>query len=131
MGELGLCIVGCSLTLLAEHIGLWNTPWRLSPPASYAIGVGTLAGWYALWCVLMGDYLIFAVAFLFLAAGSGAWIVLAYWLRERLDILKQRSRNAGRAESNPPAIAPFAPYLTQDPIDRGGAHGPYPPERRN
>ncbi len=125
MIELLLCIIGCSLMLIVEHIGLWDRPWRLSPPASYSIGTLTLAFWFAIFCWLVSpEYIFFAVAFLLLAGGSGAFIILAYWLRGRMDILKQRSRNAGRAERS---IAPFSPY-TQDIIDRGGKRGPERPE---
>lgn len=115
MTELIICTIGCAVTLIAEHIGLWRHPWRLSPPITYIIGVLTLCFWFAIWAAWIG-VLGAAVAFFFLAGGSGSCVILAYWLRSRLDILKQQSRKAGQAS------VPFSPYLRQEEIDHGGRH---------
>lgn len=128
MISLSLCTLGCSLSLITEHVMLWDRPWRLKRPASYCIGTLTLAFWFAIFCWMVGpEYIVFAVAFLLLASGSGATIILAYWVRERLDILKQQARSAGAA-SRP--IETFLPY-TQEIIDRGGARGSHTTSRRN
>lgn len=122
MTEFLFCTLGAAATLIAQHIALWNHPWRLNPPIPYALGTLTLAFWFSVFCWLIGpQYLLFGVAFLLMAGIAGGAVIIAYWIRGRLDILKGRSRAAGRAE------AVTNPY-TQDIIDRGGNRGPDSPE---
>lgn len=109
MLELAICTAGAAISLIAEHIGLWRLPWRLSRPASYVVGTATIASWWSVWCVWAG-FVLFAVAFWAMLIGSGVWIVLAYWLRSVLAKQDDAAFTAGSFSRQP---------LTQEKIDRG------------
>lgn len=109
MFELFLCALGSAATLLAEHLLLWRSPWRLHRLAAYSVGTATLALWFLLWSILIGVPGA-GIAFILLATPSGAVIVIAYWLRGVLAQLARRDRRAGQISANP---------LSQERIDKG------------
>ncbi len=108
MFELIICTLGSAATLLAEHAMLWNKPWKLNRPAAYSVGTATLAFWFFLWSVWIG-YPVVGIGFLYLAGLSGSTVIVAYWVRGRLNRLDKYSRRAGAA-SKP---------LSQARIDKG------------
>lgn len=103
-----ICAIGAALSLLAEHLALWDAPWRLSRPASYVLGVATLLIWFAVWAIAQGELNALAALCTITGAGGGT-VIIAYWVRGRLDEIRTRSRAAGAAS-----------VLSQDAIDRGG-----------
>ncbi len=109
MFELAICTVGAAISLIAEHIGLWRLPWRLSRPASYVVGTATIACWWSVWCLRI-DQPLFAVAFWVLLIGAGSPVVLAYWLRGVLAKHDEAAYTAGKHSRVP---------LTQEKSDRG------------
>jgi hypothetical protein len=106
--ELGICTAACALSLIAEHIGLWHSPWRLSRPACYVVGTATIGLWWSIWCLWIG-FAVFAVAFWSMLIGAGVWIVLAYWLRATLAKKDDAAYTAGLLSRQP---------LTQEYMDQ-------------
>lgn len=109
MIELGICTAACAISLIAEHVGLWHLPWRLSRPTSYVVGTATIALWYSVWCLWLG-YAVFAVALWSMLIGAGTWIILAYWLRGVFAKKDEGAFTAGQLSRQP---------LTHDVIDKG------------
>jgi len=94
MGNVALGWLVASLALIAEHMALWELPWRLSEPANYVIGMLTVLGGCAVWGWRQAqsgpiDPWLAVIAFGIIAS-SGGWIVLAYGLRGRLTIKRAR-----------------------------------------
>lgn len=115
MIELLACAIVTAIVLVAEHIALWRHPWRLKPPVTYGLGVGTLAVGFTVWAAWV-DLLVVAVAFWALAIIAGAPVVVAYWIRNVLAQLDEAAVLSGRLQRL------STPY-TQAQIDEGGGHG--------
>lgn len=82
-----------SLGLIAEHVALWRQPWRLDAPWNYIIGVLTILCGCGVWAMAVRGPIQpdeAWIAFALIAAGSGAWVALAYYVRDR----QARARNA-------------------------------------
>jgi hypothetical protein len=107
--------LAASLALIAEHIALLRQPWQLTPPATYIVGVLTILGGCAIWALIEPasvEPLLALLAFAVISMGSGAWVLLLYWLDERSA--RARTQAARTAE-----IVGAAKGLTQEIIDRG------------
>lgn len=95
VGNVALGWLVASLALIAEHLALWDQPWRLSEPVNYIVGVLTILGGCAVWAWRQAqsgpiDPWLALIAFGLIAVGSGGWIVLAYGLRGRLTLIRAR-----------------------------------------
>lgn len=113
--------------LIAEHLAMWDQPWRLEAPWNYLVGVVTLAAGWAAWGLTAQGPIspVDAVANIGAVTSSGAAILVAYWLRGRWDRHRKQHATVEQARR-----------LTQDLIDNGGAtHARKPdlhdPSRRN
>lgn len=112
--ELAVCALATMAALIALHIGLWDRPWRASPPFTYVIGVGTLGlGWTA-WAIWTNQLMI-AVAWWAFAAIAGTPIAIAYWVRHVLAQRDQAAFDAGRlsAPLTQAIIDGEAPHATE------------------
>lgn len=111
-GPIAIGFVIAAALLLTEHVILWSQPWRLTPPWSYIVGVTTLfVGWIAWGMAASGPIApLDAVANIAVVSSSGSIIVLAYYIRGRIDNARQTDRIVEKAKS-----------LTQAIIDNGGA----------
>lgn len=72
--------------LIVEHVTLWQQPWTLSRPASYAVGTATLGLGISITAALLNQPLI-AYVFWGVAIPAGAMVIIAYWMRAKLDSL--------------------------------------------
>lgn len=85
--------------LIAEHVTLWNRPWRLTRIASYAVGTATLFTGFVLWAALENgpiDPWHAVIAVLVIDLSGGAAIITAYWFRNKLqerDAVTAKARN--------------------------------------
>jgi hypothetical protein len=114
-----------SALLIAEHVLLWGQPWRLTRPWNYVIGLGTVLFGCFVWALTArGPVSTFEAFWSFACiSASGGWIMLAYYIRDRLAQRSEATRNAWRGLR-----------LTQDLIDAGGpdaARQPDVHDRRN
>jgi hypothetical protein len=104
--------------LIAEHLGMWNQPWRLRRPWNYLVGVLTLAtGWIA-WAATAASPVtpIDAVANIGAVSTAGVVILIAYYVRGRLD---QRDKQAQQQGELIGLARGIRRDLTQELIDRG------------
>ena len=126
----GPIAIGWVLTaslLLAEHIGLWEQPWKIDAPWNYMLGVLTLTvGWIAWGLTARGPISpIDAVANIAAVTSAGVIILICYWARGRWDKRQKQSAIVSKARS-----------LTQAIIDEGTGHAArqpdvHDPSRRN
>ena len=105
IGNVALGWMVASLALIAEHVVLWEQPWRLSEPVNYIVGVLTILAGCTIWAWRQAqtgavDPWLAVIAFVFIAVGSGAWIVLAYGLRGRLRLKQDKDRRIGKIRAN-------------------------------
>jgi membrane associated rhomboid family serine protease len=101
LGSIALAAAFTAALLFAEHIAMWNQPWRADAPWNYVIGVLTLAAGWLVWGLIATgpiDPLDAAISIALVSFGGGAVIVLCYAVRARLDQgrKKQRDRCPGR-----------------------------------
>jgi len=104
IGNVALGWLVASLALIAEHIALWEMPWRLSEPANYVVGMLTVLGGCAVWAWRQAqaepiDPWLAVIAFGIIAS-SGGWIVLAYGLRGRLTLKRARDKAISQRKSD-------------------------------
>ncbi len=104
--------------LLAEHIGMWDQPWRLREPYTYIVGVATLAcGWITWGVTATGPVSpIDAVANICAVSSSGVVVAVAYYVRARLGRHLDRAQQQGEVIGMARGIRQS---LTQEMIDRG------------
>lgn len=103
-----------SALLIAEHVGLWQQPWRLDAPWNYIVGLGTVLFGCFVWAVTVQGPVtgVDAWGSFFLIATSGGWVALGYYIRGRLAKQKKHDEKAVKAIR-----------LTQELIDQGGPDG--------
>ncbi len=126
-GPIAIAWVVTAALLFAEHMALWDQPWRLDAPWNYLLGVLTLAVGWAIWGLTARGPIspIDAVANIGAVTTSGAVILACYWWRGRWEKRQKQSTAVEKARQ-----------LTQSLIDEGGAtHARKPdvrdPSRRN
>jgi hypothetical protein len=83
--------------LLALHIALWDRPWRLTPPATYVVGVFVLLVGCGVWGLQQSeegpiDPIMAVLAFGIIATMGGLSIGIAYWARGRLKLIEEGGR---------------------------------------
>lgn len=113
-GPIALALTFAAALLFAEHMAMWDQPWRIDAPWSYVLGVATLAASWIVWGLSATGPVtpIDAVASIVLiSAGGGAVVVVAYAVRGRLDRARKQT-----------AVVTQAKALTQDLIDQGERH---------
>src|SRR6185369_5240235 len=95
---IALGYIVASLGLIAEHIALWRQPWRLDAPWNYIIGVLTILAGCGVWASAVQGHIApdeALIAFAIIAVGSGAWIALAYYIRDRQERGKLAAQRRG------------------------------------
>lgn len=113
-GSIGIAIAFTAALLFAEHVAMWNQPWRVDAPWNYVIGVLTLAlGWVVWGLNATGPVtpIDAVVSVMLISFSSGAVIVLCYAVRGRLERAKKNNVVVTQARS-----------LTQAIIDEGKGH---------
>ena len=125
--SIALALAFTAALLIAEHVVMWDQPWRVERPWNYVIGVGTLAVGWIVWGVTASGPVTpidAAVSIILISFGSGATVLLCYAVRGRLDRAKKNNSVVAEAER-----------LTQAIIDgeRHAARQPdlHDPRRRN
>jgi hypothetical protein len=85
-----------SVLLGAVHIGLWVSPWRLTPPVTYIVGVGILHVGYGVWGWQQAEYgpidPRMAIVAAILISTSGFWIGFGWWVRGGLTLFEKQVR---------------------------------------
>lgn len=111
-----------SALLIAEHIALWEQPWRLEAPWNYVVGLGTVLLGCLVWAVTARGPVapLDAWGSFVLVSTSGGWITLGYYVRGRQGRRKKAQDDAVRAIR-----------LTQELIDAGGQDATRQPELRD
>lgn len=108
--------------LFAEHMGMWEKPWRLDTPWNYLVGVLTLfVGWIAWGMTASGPITpIDAVANISAVTSAGAIVIICYAVRKRLDHKKEHTKTVQEAKA-----------LTQAIIDQGDGYAARQPDLRD
>jgi hypothetical protein len=83
--------------LLLEHAALWRPPFRLSRPASYAVGSTTLGLAFSLWALRHHQAPAYQamLAWWCIASSGGATVAGAYYVRHILGQIDQQALSAG------------------------------------
>lgn len=103
LGDATLAAASAAGMLLIEHTVLWRPPFRLSRPASYAVGTATLGTAFSAW-VLRHPQAPAAQAVLAwwgIALSGGAMVVTAYYVRHIVEQIDQLGLTAGMVAGGP------------------------------
>lgn len=97
VGDAALAGGAASLALIAEHIGLWDPPYRLPPPANYAAGTFTLGMTFLVWALRhrQQQALEAWLAAAIIASMGGGTVILAYYWREVAQQLRDGATRGG------------------------------------
>jgi len=93
-------LVGSAL-LGAEHVLLFNHPWKVDKPWSYVIGLGTVLLACLVWARAYTGLIAptDAVIAFGIVSTSGGWVILGYAIRDRIARHRQSMRLAEEARA--------------------------------
>lgn len=97
IGNIVVATVLTGLALFAEHVALWERPWRLTRPAAYVVGVTTLLLGSGVWAWQQSrlgpiDPWLATFAFAIISGGSGLGILIAYWVRGVRSVIERNGK---------------------------------------